>query len=290
MSWDIFFIELKVSLFFGIFCRFVIYMIKKLYILFFIIAIVSPMIDYAQSVSNLENKVLYKKEKSGYVLVHTQGWGLGYSFGKCLTYFKKRMFEFEFATVKHPKEKKVSSFYDNSKSYVYGKLNYVVFLRGGIGRQRIINGKPYWGGVEVRYFYYGGINVAMAKPMYVYVYRIDPVTNEANPVLERFDPNSQSMLDIAGKGPFLKGIDMMSFYGGVYGKFGFSFEYGADDRFLKSLDVGVAVDAFPFQKVPIMAFNSSGLTISNNNDGNEKTYLTSFVNLYLAIRFGRRSN
>lgn len=263
---------------------------NRISILLFILCLLNPLYDFAQSSSNLENKVLFKKERSGYAFIHTSGWGLGYSFGKSLTYFKKRMFEFEFATMKHPKEKKVSSFYDNSKSYVYGKLNYMVNLRGGIGRQRIINGKPYWGGVEVRYFYYGGITVALLKPMYVYVYRVDPITNKPEPVLERFDPNNQSMLDITGKGPFLKGLDMMSFAGGLYGKFGFSFEYGSDDRFLKSLDVGIAVDAFPLQQVPVMSFNDSGISIHKNTNDKEVYFLTSFINLYVSIRLGKRSN
>jgi hypothetical protein len=262
----------------------------RITILFVFLLFLIPVVDFAQSASNLENKILYRKEKSGYAFIHTQGWGLGYRFGKSLTYFKKRMFEFEFATLKDPKEKKISSFYDNSKSFVYGKLNYVVQLRGGIGRQRVINGKPYWGGVEVRYFYFGGVSLALAKPMYVYVYRVDPTTNEAKPVLERFEANNQSMLEIAGKGPFLKGLDMMSIYPGLYGKFGFSFEYGAEDKFLKSLEVGVAVDAYPFQQVPIMAFNYSGLCIRGKMDNKDVVYLDSFINLYLSIHFGRRSN
>ena len=53
---------------------------------------------------------------------------------------------------------------------MYGKLNYLFVLRPGIGIQNVINSKPYWGGVEIRYFYYGGLSLGFTKPVYLYVY------------------------------------------------------------------------------------------------------------------------
>ena len=68
------------------------------------------------------------------------------------------MWEIEFTTYKEAKEvKTINPNYSDSKSFVYGKLNYVYFLRGGLGFQHILNRKPYWGGVQLSYLYYGGI-------------------------------------------------------------------------------------------------------------------------------------
>lgn len=233
-----------------------------------------PIIIFGQSSTNIDKKVLFRKEKSGYIFVHNQGWGLGYRFGKHLTYFKKRMFEFELTTMKDPKEKKIRSYYDNSKSFFYGKLNTIFMLRGGMGLQRIITNKPYWGGIEIRFFFGGGISLAIAKPVYLYIYEVDTSGKELDKVLKRYDPKNQSILDIEGRGPFLKGFDNLSIYPGAYIKLGFNFEYGSDDKFLKALETGIACDAYPIP-VPIMAFN------------NPHYY---FLTFYLALHFGKRSN
>ncbi|MFH0867027.1 MAG: hypothetical protein V1904_12595, partial [Bacteroidota bacterium] len=85
-------------------------------------------------------KILLRKEKSGFVMLHTSGIGLGYRSGKHITGYKKRMFEIEITGMKHPKEiKSINPYFDNAKSYVYGKENYFFILRGGMGRQKVIN-------------------------------------------------------------------------------------------------------------------------------------------------------
>src|SRR5437868_6124329 len=66
--------------------------------------------------------VLYRREASGGITVHSNGWGLTFKSGKHVTGFKKRILDFEFLTVKHPKEYSSPSLYDGAKSFIYGKL------------------------------------------------------------------------------------------------------------------------------------------------------------------------
>ncbi|NTW33013.1 MAG: hypothetical protein HGB12_10365 [Bacteroidetes bacterium] len=109
-----------------------------------------------------ETKVLLRKEQSGFLMIHTQGFGAGYRTGRHLTGYKKRMFEIELTGMKHPKEVKIiNPYFENSKSYVYGKENSFLLIRAGIGIQKIINSKPYWGGVELKYYYYGGLSLGL---------------------------------------------------------------------------------------------------------------------------------
>lgn len=229
---------------------------------------------FAQSESNIDKKILYRKEKSGFIMVHSGGFGLGYRQGKHKTYFRKIMWEIEALNIKHPKEIKMSSYYENSRSFLYGKLNHFYVFRGGFGQQHILNGKPYWGGIEVRLFYYGGLDLGFTKPIYLYIVKFDEQTGESYLSLERFDPNIHYITDIYGRGSFFKGFNKIGFYPGIYAKIGLSFEYGADDRFVKTLECGVFMDAF-YRSIPIMATQKNQFF---------------FANVYLSLHLGKRKN
>jgi len=243
-------------------------------ILIFVLLLLSGAVIYGQSESNLDNKILYRKERSGFIMAHSGGFGLGYRSGKHKTYFRKFMWEVEGLNIKHPKEYKVSSYYENSKNFNYGKLNSLLAIRGGVGQQHILNGKPYWGGVEVRLFYFGGLSLGFTKPVYLYIVKFDETTGLSYLEVERFDPKKHSVTDIYGKGPFLKGFDKLGVYPGIYAKLGLSFEYGAEDTFLKSLECGVFADCF-YKNVPIMAYQKNQFL---------------FANVYLSLHFGVRKN
>jgi len=73
-----------------------------------------------------------------------------------------------------------------------------------------------------------------------------------------------------GRSSRFRGIDKMQFYPGIYGKFGFSFEYGKKQKAVRSLEAGVIVDYY-IQDVPMMA-----------RIKNDPYYLT----FYLAVNFG----
>ena len=56
--------------------------------------------------------------------------------GKNITANKKRMWEAEIVNMKHPKEvRSVNPYFDNAKSFFYGKLNSMMVVRAGIGQQ-----------------------------------------------------------------------------------------------------------------------------------------------------------
>jgi hypothetical protein len=208
-------------------------------------------------------------------MVHTGGFGVGYRNGKHLTGYKKRMFEFELLSMKHPKEvRTVNRYFENAKSYIYGKENAMFILRGGIGRQKIINSKPYWGGVELRYFYYGGLSLGMLKPVYLYILHETSVPYEYNLSIERYDPDKHFEENIFGRAPFFQGFNKLKPLPGLYLKTGVNFEFGVYDESVKAIEAGVVVDGY-LKEVPIMALKS------NNS------YL---VSLYVSFHFGSRGN
>ena len=222
-----------------------------------------------------DTKILLRKERSGFIMIHTSGFGVGYRNGKHITGYKKRMFEVELMGMKHPKEvRTVNLYFENSKSFLYGKLNSFFLLHSGIGKQRIINSKPYWGGTELRYFYYGGLSLGFLKPVYLYILNETGVPYEYTLTVERYDPEKHFTENIFGRASFFKGFDKLTLMPGLYFKTGLNFEYGAFDESLKAIEAGVAVDAY-LKDVPIMAFDK------NRNI---------FISLYLSFHFGSRGN
>lgn len=219
--------------------------------------------------------VLLRKEKSGFFMIHTGGFGIGYRSGKHITGYKKKMFEIELTGMKHPKEIKISNpYFENSKSYVFGKENSFFMLRAGLGKQKIINSKPYWGGVELRYFYYGGFSLGLLKPVYLYILNETGTPNIYNLAMERYDPDKHFAENIFGRAPFFHGFDQLKPMPGLYAKIGFNFEYGTYDENLKAIETGITIEAY-LKPVPIMAFNE------NKNI---------FISLYLSFHFGYRGN
>lgn len=219
--------------------------------------------------------VLLRREKSYYLNLHTNGWGIGYRVGKNLTGYLKRMYEIEFVSMKHSKEiKSINPGVQNSKSFVYGKLNSFYVLRPGIGLQKVINEKPYWGGIQLRYFGYLGGSIGFLKPTYLYILTITPTGDYYDETLEKYDPDKHFIDNIAGRAPFYNGLDEIKIHPGAYFKGGLNFEYGTNPEKLKSLELGFCLDAYP-KSVPIMAFDE------NNNF---------LLTLYLSIHFGKRYN
>lgn len=256
----------------------------------FILSVISPTIVQAQDIAEADTVdmgFLMRREKSGNVMLHTLGYGAGFRIGINKTYYKNRMFEFDLLEMRAPTQvRRYNENFSNPRSYFYGKLNNLYILRAGIGRQHLLNQKPYWGGVEVRAFYYGGFDLGIAKPSFLYIAYYDVVDNQIilnETVLERYDPekhfpyigaNPNCLCDIYGRGPILSGFEKIKLYPGLYFKGGFNFEFsGANDR-IKALEIGAAVDIFP-KPVPVMAFK-------------DKDYF--FITGYLSFHFGKRYN
>jgi TM2 domain-containing membrane protein YozV len=228
-----------------------------------------------EMVIDTSKNIILLKETTGGIMLHTQGWGLRFSKGYNKSEFKKRMIVVEFLEMQSPRQiRTINPYFTNSKSYVYGKLNAVYILRGSYGIHRLLNRKPYWGGVELRFFYMGGVSLGFAKPVYLYILKPSPQFYEYTIVEERYDPNQHYVDNIYGRAPFVKGFDEIGFYPGIHTKIGLDFDYGVYRTKVKSLEVGAIVDIFP-RPLPIMAFN-------------DPDYY--FLTFYLSFNFGKRYN
>jgi hypothetical protein len=211
---------------------------------------------YSQGELNKEQKIFFRNERTFAILLNTDGLGLNYREGKRINYLNKNLLEFEFNTLKHPKEVKISNpTYDTPGTFVFGKLNSVFLLKGGIGRQHEIYKKADLGGVAVRYFYTGGLVIAFSKPIY---YKIINFTSQYEYELpeEKFDVKKHEPSMIYSKAVFTKGLNETNLLPGLYAKGGFNFEYSKKDKIIHAIEIGAQINMFP-KKILIMATESN---------------------------------
>jgi len=201
-----------------------------------------------------EKPPLMKHEWGFGVQLHTAGWGIDYRRGKNITGYKKRIFEGGLVNIRHPKEiRSVNPYFDNAKSFFYGKMNSITVIRGGTGRQQVLFSKAEREGVEVRLLYSGGVSLALAKPVYLYILYPTAFEGEYELIEEKYDPDRHYIDNIYGRAPFTSGFDGIKPYPGGYAKLGLSFEYGAYTESIRCLEAGVCMDVYG-SKIPIMAF------------------------------------
>jgi hypothetical protein len=227
----------------------------------------------AQQVEAGQAKLQYKHQASFAPLLHTRGFGFDYRRGKHLTGTRQFLYEIGVVGMRSPKETKVQNqYFDNSRGYIYGKLNSITVVRPGVGLQNILYSKENKGAVEIRLNYFAGASFAFAKPVYLVILTPTFIPFEYDRTEERYDPNRHFIDNIYGKAPFSRGISEMSVIPGGFAKLALSVEHANDDELIRAIETGVTLDLYP-KAVPIMA-----------NDQNKPFFLT----LYLSLHYGRK--
>ena len=149
-------------------------------------------------------------------------------------------------------------------SFVFGKLNSVFYLRGGIGHQHEMFSKEDAGGIAIRYFISGGPVIGLYKPIYYRVlYPVSGTLNEYELREEKFDITIHDPTMIYSKASILKGLNETKALPGLYAKGGFNFEYSREDKVIHAIEIGAQINAFP-KKIPIMASEDNKVHILLN--------------------------
>ncbi len=228
---------------------------------------------FAQETIFEEKTTIYANETSGGGGMHTNGFQLTFRYGKYLTGFTKRIYEIEVANIRHPKEiKSVNPFEDNVRGYVFGKENNLYAVRPSIGFHKVFIPKQSIRGVSVSYVAHLGPSFGLAKPVYLNIIEREPITLNTAIVKKRYDPEEHQQSDIYGRASFLNGFNQIKLYPGVFGKFGLHFDYGGSRESLRSIEVGLQLDAY-FNQIPILAFTDNRAI---------------YPNIYLSVFFGSR--
>jgi hypothetical protein len=222
-----------------------------------------------------EATVIYKESIYGGVMLHTNGYGAHISYGKNKTAFKSTIYQLDFIVMRHPKEvRSFNAFNEDSRSYIFGKLNSFFILRPSIGNRVLKYDKIRPSGVAVGYSWSVGPSLGFTKPVYLEVL-IPEIPPFQRIVVERASDEVFQNLDIYGRAGGLRGFNEINFQPGLHGSFAINFDYDPEREGLKGLELGLAVDYFPFGEVEIMS-NADNASL--------------FVNLFVALQFGKKFN
>ncbi len=203
--------------------------------------------------------------------VYSNGWGLGFSYGKMLNIHNKRLFSTDFAFIKDFKEEKVSNPYVRSYNrFVYGKTHSLLLWRFNYGNLYKLYAKKDQRGVEVRAYYKIGATLGFQKPIYYKIIRNNEILTE-----KLTNENAHiSISDIQKRASFFKGFNELKVYPGIHLKLATSFEFGKYNWITKSLETGITCDVF-YKKIELML-----------NDYNNFY----FASLFLSFRIGKVYN
>ena len=226
---------------------------------------------FAQGELKSQARIFYRNEKSFGVSLNSNGIGISGRYAKRINARKKTLWEIDGANIKHPKEIKISNSYYNNRSFVFGKENLFINLRGGWGKQHEMFRKVDRGGISIRRYFTVGPVIGFLKPIYYEVFKAGGGGVNDYYITEEKFSTSTHQGNIYGRASFFKGIDETSIMPGVYGRFGISFEYSKSDITIHAIETGVSLDLFPKEMV-IMA------TEQNN---------FYFLTLFVAYRFGK---
>ncbi len=226
----------------------------------------------------------FKKEITIDLRIHSTGFGVGANYG----FIKKDNFTMllhaKLISLKHHREVKQSFDFpgpstNSPKAFIYGKQNNFYGFHLGIGGKSYLSQKAKRRAITVAVSYSVGPSLGILKPYYLELIRLVDGTTDFEIVSEAYSETNRaeflSLNAIYGSSGFGFGIDELKFTGGGYLQGALHFDWGAHHQFIKGLEAGITLEAYG-KKVPIMIPD-----VTDNK--------ALFVNLYLALQFGKRS-
>lgn len=228
----------------------------------------------------VETGVVYNTEWALEFRAHTHGFTVGYLTGKLKKYNKTTFRKIEFGLQRdsreHLQNTAPQSGLGGFNQYTYGKINYLLPLRISTGVKTYLSEKEKRRGLAVGFSYEGGFTLGLQVPYYLQLRRSIPDQQQDIIVEERFsEENADVFLDptfIVGASGIGKGLSEMSFKPAVNGRFGAHFAWGAYDRRVMALELGVMADMY-LTPVQLIA-----------QQDNKHLYLNFYISLQMGLR------
>lgn len=222
---------------------------------------------FSQGEINTERKILFRNEKSFGLMLNSNGYGIGYRYGKRINIHRKFLYDGDINIVKHQKEKKIYNPYSESlRKFVYGKTNSAFNIRFGIGQHHEIYKKLDRNSVSIRWLYIGGISAMFLKPIYYNI--LDDSTQTLQ--WQLFEKNTPWWY-IVDRKPFTYAINEIKIIPGGFIKTGFSFEFSKEDKKVSILEAGITLELYP-KPIKIMETEQNNMF---------------FPTVYISYRFGK---
>lgn len=243
---------------------------RKIYIVILVFGTFFPGLVFSQGEIDEQEKLFYRNEKTYAIGLNSNGMSFNYRYAVRINAFRHRVYELDFANIKHTKELKIvnpSPYYYTTDRFVFGKINVLMVARLNYGYQKEIYQKRDVGGLSIRRNYSLGASLGLLKPIYY------EIVNPFSMVIEdkKFDPDVHTSVDILGTSSFFKGFGEIKPDPGVHFKYSYSFEYSKKDDVLRMLEVGFISEMFLYPP-KIMAITTNS---------------PFFMTLFVQYRFGK---
>lgn len=195
------------------------------YILLFIFFL-SHLLVYSQD----DHIYIFRKERLLSPYISTDGYGFNYTLLKKNTLNSYSFVRFGLGEIKNNKEiKGVNPRYPNQQRFVFGKVNHIYPIEFAIGKHHKVILKNNQRSVGIRYFYAGGIDLALLKPAYYEIELVYAQDSSIN-IIDQFDPDYHNINNIVRRVTWFKGLSDVSISPGV------SFEFGVMVDFSRRQD------------------------------------------------------
>ena len=249
--------------------------LRKFFIFFSFIGIISNPIFAQGEINDEESKVFFQNYRTGAITVTSNGFGADMRLGKRIDGYRKNLLEVGFEFLKHSKETRTDSRFVPASTFIYGKNNLCINFKASVGKEKEVFSRHDKGGIAIKLNYQFGANLSILKPVYYQVV-IDygdlwePLTTDDLKFVN--DVYSTTLWqDIYSKASFFKGFNELSLNPGGFVKLGACFDFSSKANSINSLEGGIIFDVF-LQKLDLMAIEDN------------KQFLLSF---YLTYRVGK---
>lgn len=238
-----------------------------------------------RKLSNESKGIVYSKETAVEFAVQTNGWAAGINWGTLKTYYLTRFYYVSIGELKHPREYRVSGATSVSPSYIFGKQNNLYTLRAGLGEKRYLSEKARKKGVAIGLTYRVGPTLGLLKPYYLDVSPLDAFTGRPSQRTREIKYTPETADDFLDKTNITSASGIARGWAEVTPTLGANFigtmhfGFGAYDKFVRAMDVGMMVDLF-FQRTPIMVDSPTLENLRNR---------ALFINLFVNFQLGKRN-
>lgn len=222
--------------------------------------------------------IVYDREMSFPLTLHTNGFHVAMNVGKLKTYYKTSYMGVSLGHLKHPREYKRSdqgSRFQGGASFVFGKQNTLIPVRAYKGWKRYYSGKDKRRGVAVGTSFEVGLTAGIIKPYVLQIAR-EGGTAETGNFFFTYEENPAAFADrerIEGTGGLRRGWGDASILPGINAKAAIHLDWGAFDELMRAVEAGVMVDFFP-RNVDLLIPPADNTPL--------------FINFYLALHLGKR--
>ncbi|MBU2019966.1 MAG: hypothetical protein KJ941_10005 [Bacteroidetes bacterium] len=186
---------------------------------------------------------IFKKHYYGGPVLSTAGVGAQFVFDRSLDFKNKVGIQLSVQTLKsHREYRKSNPQYDDSKSYIYGKVNALAISRLQLQYKYLIFEKKRERGVKIQGIISAGALFGWLKPNYVKIR--DPFIVEKNtkPVDTPYNPDEQLESFVYGRSSHLMGVSEGKKQCGFSGRAGFIVDFSPKENQIIGLELGIQLD------------------------------------------------